>query len=289
MGYGLILPALYTLSVLIGLVVCGALVWAKRERGAWIAAAIFFGGPFGLNLYLSLKADWDLDQFHKDVAYVKELCAKHGGDKIYRTVDNVEGVFQMKALNPSQDFQWSDQYGMAEPWALAFEAYPDNGWLGVKGKGYWFIEQQPRFGSPPGPPFRRSLLVATPVIAPINMPDAVTSDKGIALKRGDIQVQTLKSRYGYTTEDLTTPELRKRWIGGGKLKIIDLQTKEVLAERTGYYRATGPQVRMAWAPGIPCPPGPSRLVDAPTVGFILAVLRPPSVHPTSYQLNSFKE
>lgn len=55
--------------------------------------------------YLHYSAYTEEQEYFADVAYLKELCSKYGGDKIYKTVDNVEGVFQMKARNPDGDFQ----------------------------------------------------------------------------------------------------------------------------------------------------------------------------------------
>lgn len=279
------------LSGLIGLVTCSLLLWnAKRPRAAAIAALIFFGGPPVLYGYLALRTELEHKQYQEDVAYVKELCAKYGGDKIYKTVDDVQGVVQMKTRNPDQDDQWADQYGMVEPWAMAFGDREASAIVfGVRGKGYWFKEQHPGFGMPAGPPYRRTFLSLTPNKAATGDLNAIVSVDGLWLKQREVTVSTLKSRYGYTTEDLTTLELRKRWIGAGKLKIVDLKTSEVLAERTDFYRATGPGVKMAWSAGIGCPAGPPRLVNAGLHGFILAVLKPPIALPTEQQLLQLKE
>ena len=41
-------------------------------------------------------------------------------------------------------------------------------------------------------------------------------------------------RYGVTYDDISTPEERDFWIAGSSLKVIDLQTNEIIAERIGY-------------------------------------------------------
>lgn len=270
------------LSGLIGLVLCSWLQWkSKRPSAAAIAAAICFGGPPALYGFLYLKEGLTQTSFEQDVAYVHELCAKYGGDKIYRTVDNVEGVFQMKQRNPDQDKQWADQYGMVEPWALTFgdqSTLPVH--LDINGRGYWFIEQQPEFGKPVGPPYRRKFIRATNKKIGETNPYSREKDEP-AYEHVAIQSPTLRARYGYTTEDLSTPELRKRWIGGGKLKIIDLQTNEVLAERTGYYKARGPVVKSAWAGGFNCT-SPN---DGHFSSFIYSVLKPPASIPTAQHLS----
>ncbi|MDQ7990939.1 MAG: hypothetical protein REI09_15010 [Candidatus Dactylopiibacterium sp.] len=41
-------------------------------------------------------------------------------------------------------------------------------------------------------------------------------------------------RYGVTYDDLSTREDREYWVAGSSLRVIDLQTQEVMAERIGY-------------------------------------------------------
>jgi site-specific recombinase len=41
-------------------------------------------------------------------------------------------------------------------------------------------------------------------------------------------------RFGVTYDDISTREEREYWIAGSSLKVIDLETKEVIAERIGY-------------------------------------------------------
>ena len=46
-------------------------------------------------------------------------------------------------------------------------------------------------------------------------------------------------RYGVTYDDISTREERNYWIAGSSLKVIDLQTNEVVAERIGYMMDSG--------------------------------------------------
>jgi len=274
-------------SGLFGLVICGLCIRWNRKRAALIAAMIFFGGPIAAYLYVALREDMAASNFEADVAYVKELCAKQGGEKIYRTVDNVEGVFQMKARNPDPEGQWRDQYGMVDPWGMAQgDSEELLGFLSTAGRGYWYFEQQPKFGAPDGPPYRRKHLVSTPELAHAPSSDAVISREGNILSRQSSEVKILRSRYGYYIEDLSTKEMRSRWIAGGRIKIVDLQTKEVLAEQVGYFRAMGNASKMKWG-GIHgtahyCPHGRS-------LGKLLMdVLKPINESPTNEQLSRLK-
>jgi hypothetical protein len=47
------------------------------------------------------------------------------------------------------------------------------------------------------------------------------------------------TRYGVTYDDISTREDRDYWIAGSSLKVIDLQTNEVMAERIGYMMDRG--------------------------------------------------
>lgn len=269
------------LSWLVGLIVCGLLMWANRSgKAIGVAALVFFGAPFLVFYGISSKEWHEERQFKADVAYVQELCAKYGGDKIYRTVDNVEGVFQMTPRPPMTDAMWQDQYGMPDPWGKAQgdsssrlkEDYPSIALganaVGTGKPGYWFIEQRTAAGESALPYVRRI--------------PSKGNEKGIYTSK-------LRSRYGYQTEDLSTPELRKRWIAGGWIKIIDLQTNEVLAERVGYFRAPGKRVLMHWAgsgaygTAHMCP-NKSR-IDA----FLRTVLRPPINFATPEQIELLKK
>ena len=46
-------------------------------------------------------------------------------------------------------------------------------------------------------------------------------------------------RYGITYDDISTHEEREYWIAGSSLKVIDLKTNEVMAERIGYMMDPG--------------------------------------------------
>ena len=88
--------ALFGIAVTLALVVPNAR--KKRITATVIVCTVFSPLPL---MYLSswstkfsVRGDWE---------YYQELCRTQAGDKIYRTVDNVEGIFQMKPRNPDPD------------------------------------------------------------------------------------------------------------------------------------------------------------------------------------------
>lgn len=283
----------------LGAIVCGIAAWRKNYKVAKVAAVILFGLPMvllGANLIRQKLILNDFEYAKKEVA---RLCALDGGDKIYKTVDNVEGVFQMRARKPQYESRpgersynaMSDQYGMEDPYGKA--QYDDNDVSSFVGnssifpdapprgkQGYWFVEQKIATASYKKALYRRTYLVISKKSNDPQTPIFLTQP---------IEVNKLKSRYGYLTEDLTTKEMRDHWIGAGRIKIIDLQTNEVLAERKGYFRASGdllPEHGNRWtASGAymqnrMCPSNQSLLQ------FLHSALKPPQDFPTSEQLES---
>ena len=55
---------------------------------------------------------------------------------------------------------------------------------------------------------------------------------GFAVKREEIDA--FSARYGLRWNDISTPEDRAHWIAGSTLEIVDLESGEVIARRTGY-------------------------------------------------------
>lgn len=95
----------------------------------------------------------------------------------------------------------------------------------------------------------------------------------------------LAPRYGVTYGDISTREDRDHWIAGSSLKVIDLQTNEVMAERVGYMmdRGQGNKSggRAPWllaarhaCPPFPLAPGGNPVQADQTRNFVTKVLRP---------------
>ena len=185
----------------------------------------------------------------KAEAMFQERC-KTVGEKIYRTVENVEGIFLMKLrpdkINYGNQFEMNDPYGQD----LGGDGYIKNFLLGrnVRGSivdhdqardGYRYVEAiDPKDGK------RYRYIGASKVVG---KKDAGSYNIQVELKRNpnyDLNIysfvldKTIASgpppRYGVTYDDISAREEREYWIAGGSLKVIDLKTNEVIAERIGY-------------------------------------------------------
>ncbi len=177
-------------------------------------------------------------------AIFQERC-KTAGEKIYRTVEDVEGVFLMKlrplGTNHGDQFKLDDPYGRDLDGVGYIESFargsydtmrspnPRPGWpsrIGylyveaidpVDGKRYRYtgrIDEPWRYDSSYSKSYKRFVLDR--VLAPSSPP-----------------------RYGVTYDDISTREEREYWIAGSSLKVIDLKTNEVMAERIGYMMDRG--------------------------------------------------
>jgi hypothetical protein len=193
------------------------------------------------------------DRQAKALAMWQERC-KTSGEKIYKTVENVEGIYLMK-LRP-EGINFGDQFKLDDPYGR------DLGGLGyiesfMKGqyaathiadrgqstanwpRGYSYVEAQ---DLKDGQRYRY-----TGSKKAVRQMDASAPNVQVDLKRDpnfDLNIYEFvlvrvpangtSSRYGVTYDDISTREEREYWIAGSSLKVIDLQTNEVIAERIGY-------------------------------------------------------
>lgn len=105
--------------------------------------------------------------------------------------------------------------------------------------------------------------------------------------------RSLLSQYAWVAEDLTTKDLGRHWIAGGRIKILDRTTGEVLAGRVNFLRVAGPSVKIAWASIVDCSDLRAQYVEGKFVVendvlFIKHLLRPPMVRSTAAQFQRIK-
>lgn len=212
--------------------------WLKVIAGL-IVVAVF--GYFPLTHYrqeyLALEAD--KTRLATADAMFHERCKK-AGEKIHRTAENVEGVFLMKVrpeeINRVDQFKMDDPYGrdfggngyiesfLREEFQMTHENIPKNN---VHTRyGYQYVEAiDPKDGKR----YRYTGRIDQPWLRDKSYGEWVRQfvlDKAVATNPAP--------RYGVTYDDISTREEREYWIAGSSLKVIDLQTSEIMAERIGY-------------------------------------------------------
>lgn len=216
----------------------------------------------------------------------EEKCRTVAGEKIYRKVENVEGVLLMKVRPIRGEREWADRMW---PGAAMAHEFPGDSYI----KSFLGYEYS---GSPSGEPVspqRRGYINTD------RRPDGLPGYRWVEVNdekdgkryrysgRYDEPWKTDSSysksyvrfnldrtpsthpspRYGVTYEDHVIPEERYLGIASSTIKVLDLKTNEVMGEMTRY----------AWSPGAPSRINPSPWLTAykcpPTSGELSALTR----------------
>lgn len=194
------------------------------------------------------------DRLGKAEEMFAERCKK-SGEFIHRTVDDVEGVYLLKVrpnrINYGQNSE--DQFTLDDPYGS------DSGGdsyirFFLRGSNQYGVVGSPAPGAPPrlGYAYVEALDIHDGkrhrYTGSVREYEALSSiligGSGKKFKTtGFVIDKTLARgaapRYGVTYEDISTREERTYWIAGSSLKVIDLQTNEVIAERIGYMMDRG--------------------------------------------------
>ena len=182
----------------------------------------------------------------KAEAMFAERCKK-SGEFIHRTAENVEGIFLMK-LRP-KEINYGDQFKMDDPYGRDFggEAYIRSFLRGFFEANYKKPDV-PRPSSPPHVAYRYVEALEPKdgkryrYTGRIDEPWRYDSSYSKTYRRfvlDKVPAPGPMPRYGVTYDDISTREEREYWIASSSLKVIDLQTNEVMAERIGYMMDRG--------------------------------------------------
>lgn len=188
-------------------------------------------------------------RLQKAQALFNEHC-KSSGEFIKRTVDNVEGIYLLK-LRP-QETNYSNQFKLDDPYGA-----DSGGETYIKTFLHGFHKPSPNYI--PGDPLRYgyryveatdpkdgrryrytgSIKEVTHTSSILMGGDGKTQFKRLEFTLDKTPATGPAPRYGITYDDISTQEDREYWIAGSSLKVIDLQTNEVVAERIGYMMDPG--------------------------------------------------
>ena len=230
-------------------------------------------------------------------AMFQDRCKK-AGVTIHRTAENVEGVFLMKLrpdkINFGEQFTLDDPYGSdlnGDGYIVSF----------LRGSYQANTRGTPAPGSPPrlgylyveavdpkdGKRYRYTggMKQVTHVHHVTMGGDGKTTFQTMDYVLDKVLAPGPAPRYGITYDDISTREEREYWIAGSSLRVIDLKTQEVMAERIGYMmdraQGSGAGGRSPWllAANYACPGfGTSRHASVAQIGqtqlFAETVLKP---------------
>jgi hypothetical protein len=231
------------------------------------------------------------------VEKAKEMMAercKRSGEKIYKTVSDVEGIFLMKVrpkgINYGNQFELDDPYGRdlgGDGYIGSFlssrfgEPKPDEV-EAEQARTYRYVEAE-------DPTDGQRYRYTGSVREVTRKSSILIGGDGKEFKTRDWVLDKVPApgnapRYGVTYEDISTREEREYWIAGSSLRVVDLETGETLAQRIGYMvdlwqgDRTGGRSPWLLAASVACPafagrPAFSSQIDQ-TRRFVLRALIP---------------
>lgn len=227
------------------------------------------------------------ERIKRGQALFDEKCRTVAGEKIYRTVPDVEGVLLLKVRPRVGGNEWADKMWPGAAFALEAtaeefintflgyeEAFSREGPRAITQKNRGYINTSFKPGVKEHPGYRYVDIIddkdgkryrVTGLEKVVGKKD--TSAKGVqmAMEKDpnyDLNIYrwTLDKtpapdsvpRYAVTYEDHVVPEERALWLASGTIKVIDQQTGELLGEMTRY----------AWSAGAPSAANPSPWLTA---------------------------
>ena len=198
--------------------------------------------------------------------YFDHLCKTEAGEFIYKTVENVEGIYMMRPRKEATDYELEHLYALEDPYGDVAEG----GGAGQKSVGVFLGPSRYQYVEMPDVVNRDSRLKAT-LLRRYAGEEEKKKQKVTTELRTDVQ-----SRYGYTWRGLSRPHDRELGIAGGELIILDRDRDEILAVWRGFIRSSNIKnlTGIWWLRGQMCPLGKPGRPDLYGFDFVMEVLRP---------------
>jgi len=201
--------------------------------------------------------------------YFDHLCQTQAGEFIYKSVDNVEGLYQMRPRDPKDYFDRMREGDVPEdPFGHTNEEAqrPHYLFVGPPAKLYRFFENDLPVQSGQQAPSGYTVPGIVEPSAKFRRYHGNEYREGRPMIED--HVASLRSRYGFTWRGVSHKYDELFGIYGGETLVVDLQTNEVLARRRGYiFRNSGGGI---------CPSGKD---DQSLYTFVSRVLMPPPSPP----------
>lgn len=226
--------------------------------------------------------------------YFDHLCKNEAGEFIFKTVENVEGVLQMRSRADATDYEMMHLYALEDPYNV-YESMSEKSYVNphyadavktrdVRKRAHRLYkpDQNYKFLEKPIPATLQNLANGAKYLR-YTKPnsDKLEFENGQYMYPRDQQpplveerIKELKSRYGFTWRGITRPHDREMGVAGGEVIVLDLQTNEVFAVRRGYAASGGKTLETVagiwWLNAAKCPaslPGVEHV-------FIHKVLKP---------------
>lgn len=210
--------------------------------------------------------------------YFDHLCKTEAGEFIYKTVENVEGLYMMRPRKVATDYELAHLYALEDPYGHTSDddmpGAQDSYVQPVQGK-YLFLEISLISEGETKDTTKYQRYYRDEKANPGKKYQTMINGQGVFVPYvvTDTKVSTLKSRHGYTWRGITRPHDREFGIAGGELIVLDIETNEVLAVRRGFARTGAAKSNLTGAWWLTAPSCPNRGLKT-TPKFIQQVLIP---------------
>jgi hypothetical protein len=210
--------------------------------------------------------------------YFDALCKSEAGEFVYRTVENVEGVYQIRPRLKASTYELRDRHVMEDPYGYsnAEATEPHNHLVQPPIGKFHFLEIVDVRAGPATTHirfFRGEPIPGKKTQYMEKRSDGTYGGKVVPYVVRDTLVKELSSRYGYTWRGIKRPNDRENSIAGGELIVVDLSSNEVLGLRRGFAmtRTEGSRYGPNWEVSSECPP---HILGSHSYQFIFQVLKP---------------
>ncbi|MBQ9681769.1 MAG: hypothetical protein IJV35_00705 [Neisseriaceae bacterium] len=284
------MKAMYYIPMFFAIAVIIVLIWALSERfkvkkSYRIIVVVLVS--FLVSLFWTIpikqeekktvaKYNEQKEKYEEAKAVFDEQCKK-AGEKIYRTVDNVDGIMLLKVWRENDDSDGAGYHRWVNDQMWEYAAYTASGgkfFVGIflsKGDVYKNNKNSKMFKDFIGYQY-------------VDVPNGEQFTHYTGEFNGQYWVDDTNNeeiiskssaRYAVTFETDVNPELRKYWVAGVTFKIIDLQNNELLAEKTvfNFSKTLGKRMHgLSWvADNMECG------IDRKSIHeFVFSVLKPQS-------------
>lgn len=156
--------------------------------------------------------------------YFKHLCQSEAGEFVFKKIEKVDGIFQMRTMDRVWDDKLKHLYELEYPsMGSAFYAGPPETMF-VRSTRYKYFESARST-------WHEKYNVKGSLLRFSGYNEF--TDKGMIVST----VESPASRYGFTWRGLRRPHDRENGIAGGEVIVVDLKTNEVLGVRRTYLRS----------------------------------------------------
>jgi hypothetical protein len=203
-----------------------------------------------------VPADSDYKPGMTPEQYFDHLCKTEAGEFVYKTVENVQGIYQMRPRKEATDYELEHLYALEDPYDITDDPNPQDYLVQPPFGQYQFMESLRT---------KDEVEISEPYVR-YSRSSAKESKRDYVYMDGNRShrvpyivkqegVLSLKSRYGYIWRGIQRPQDRELGIVGGELIVMDLRTNDVLGVRRGFIRSGGVQnlTGIWWLGGQVCP------------------------------------